>query len=128
MISISIPGNPIAFKSRHQNRERQQYRELAQSIYEEKAIKGILVAEIVFVMPIPKSLQGRAAKVDFLPHTKKPDIDALARFAIRNLEGILYRDSGQIIKMTITKLYGHTPETRIAVRKADIEEFNEQYN
>jgi len=128
MISISVPGIPIAFRSRHQHRERKQYQELAQSIYEDKAIKGILVAEIVFIMPIPKSLEGRGKKVDFLPHTKKPDVDSLARFAIKNLEGILFRDSGQIIKTTVTKLYGHNPETRISIRKADIEEFNEQYN
>jgi Holliday junction resolvase RusA-like endonuclease len=128
MISLSIPGAPIAFRARHQHRERKQYQELAQSIYEDKAIKGILVAEIVFIMPIPKSLEGRGKKVDFLPHTKKPDVDSLARFAIKNLEGILFRDSGQIIKTTVTKLYGHNPETRISIRKADIEEFNEQYN
>lgn len=128
MISISIPGKPIAFKARHQHRERKQYQELAQSIYEHKAIKGILIAEIVFVMPIPKSLEGRGKKVDHLPHTKKPDVDSLARFTIRNLEGILYRDAGQIIKTTVTKVYGHNPETRINIRKIDIDEFNEQYN
>jgi Holliday junction resolvase RusA-like endonuclease len=105
-----------------------QYKELAQSIYTAKPIKGILIAEIVFVMPIPKSLEGRAKKLDFLPHTKKPDLDALTRFALTNLEGIAFRDTGQIMKIIVTKLYGHTPETRISLRKADIEEFNETYN
>ena len=100
---------------------------MAQQIYTAKPIKGIMEVDLTFIMPIPKSMEGRAKKVDALPHTKKPDIDSLTRFAIKNLEGIVYRESGQIIRINAIKLYGHVPETRLSLRKMTVDEFNEQY-
>lgn len=128
MLSISVPGQPIGFKARHQNEDRKIFKETVKSMYEDKPLKGMLEVELNFIMAAPKSMKGRFKAQEFIPHTKKPDLDALTRFVINNLERIAFRDSGQITRIVATKVYGESPETRIIIRKKTIDEFDAFYN
>jgi len=45
----------------------------------------------------------------------RPDCDKLARALLDALTGIAYADDGQVIGLSIAKMYGGTTETRVAV-------------
>jgi Holliday junction resolvase RusA-like endonuclease len=128
MVTFSVLGQPIAFKARHQNEDRRIFKEKIKSMYEDKALKGMLEIELNFVIAAPKSMQGRFKAQEFLPHTKKPDLDALTKFAIKNLERVAFRDAGQLVRIVSKKVYGEVPETKITIKKISIEEFDASHN
>lgn len=50
-----------------------------------------------------------------MPCTKKPDVDNLIKFVFDALNGILWADDSQIIRVTASKSYSNTPCTVIIV-------------
>lgn len=81
-----------------------------------------LEMNIVFYMPIPKSyskkqraeiLNGR------LKPTKKPDIDNLIKSVLDALNGLVYADDSQIIKVTAVKRYAETGSTELTIKEGE---------
>lgn len=81
-----------------------------------------LEVNIVFYMPIPKSyskkqraeiLNGR------LKPTKKPDIDNLIKSVLDALNGLVYADDSQIIKVTAVKRYAETGSTELTIKEGE---------
>ena len=67
-----------------------------------------------FVMPRPKS----APKAKFVPATKRPDIDKLARAILDALTGVWFEDDSHVTDLHATKRLaepGETPGVCIAV-------------
>lgn len=48
---------------------------------------------------------------------KKPDIDNLAKSVLDGLNGIVYRDDGQIVSLHVTKVYASVPGVDVLVRE-----------
>lgn len=68
---------------------------------------------IAFYLPRPKSLPKRATA-----HTKKPDVDKLARGCADALSATVYRDDSQICELIVGKYYaadGENPHCDIRV-------------
>jgi len=89
------------------------------------AVKGLwgkeplsvpLRVNIVFTFCHPKS----ASKKDRLDtrHIKRPDADNLAKTVLDSLNGVLWSDDSIIWQMSISKRYGASPSTSIAVEWA----------
>jgi Holliday junction resolvase RusA-like endonuclease len=83
---------------------------------------GVLLVDAVrvsvwFVLPRPVSLPK---KVRY--HTKKPDIDKLARAVLDALTGVLWKDDSQVVQLTAWKSYQidatDTPSAVIAISPA----------
>lgn len=74
-------------------------------------LAGALDVEFYFAMPLPK--RGRK---DGDACTKKPDLDNLVKLAADALNGIVWVDDSQIVKLTAAKWYGAEPSTRVVVR------------
>lgn len=55
-----------------------------------------------FALPRPKSLSRRAAH---RPHTKRPDVDKLARAALDALTGVIFADDSQVYALHAVKHY-----------------------
>jgi crossover junction endodeoxyribonuclease RusA len=55
-----------------------------------------------FALPRPKSLSRRAS---FRPHTKRPDVDKLARAALDALTGVIFKDDSQVYALHAAKHY-----------------------
>ena len=55
-----------------------------------------------FALPCPKSLSRRASR---RPHTKRPDVDKLARAALDALTGVIFRDDSQVYALSAVKHY-----------------------
>lgn len=71
-----------------------------------------------FFMPIPKSLSKKDRNLCIsgdLKHIKKPDVDNLAKSVIDAMNGIVYKDDGQVVKLNATKEYSMYPRIEIAI-------------
>jgi crossover junction endodeoxyribonuclease RusA len=81
-------------------------------------LDGPIVARFEFVMPRPTSLPKRKPTP---PHTKRPDVDKLARAVMDALSGVVWRDDSQVTDMHPTKRYAELdeqPGVNIRVRTA----------
>lgn len=72
--------------------------------------------------PIPKSwskkkrlsaLQGVDRPI------KKPDIDNVVKSAVDGMNGIVFVDDAQVVKLTATKHYSETPRLEVTVRELE---------
>ena len=69
---------------------------------------GPVEVGLTFFLPRPKGHSN--AKLRLLPsaperHTKKPDLDKLARAVLDALTGIVWRDDAQVVKLTCAKVF-----------------------
>lgn len=58
---------------------------------------------ICFIMPIPKSKQGKG--LEGKPHTVKPDIDNLIKGAFDAVNKIIWKDDNQVVEVNASKVY-----------------------
>lgn len=81
-----------------------------------------LNVSIVFRMPIPKktSKKNRAGMVNGdIRHTKKPDLDNMAKTVLDALNGLAYIDDSQIYSLTLFKTYSEQPGTYLIIEEGD---------
>lgn len=75
--------------------------------------KDIPVAiNLVFGMPIPKSTpkSRKEAMIEgIIKHTKRPDVDNMAKAVLDALNGLAWDDDSQIVRLSITKEYTKEP-------------------
>ena len=82
-------------------------------------MEGPVIANMEFIMPMPKSLRKRdvaLVEAGRYYHTKKPDLDNMVKFVKDCLNGLAWRDDSQVVKLTATKRYGRDPGTVIELR------------
>jgi Holliday junction resolvase RusA-like endonuclease len=51
--------------------------------------------------------------------TKKPDMDNIVKSALDAMNGIVYRDDAQIVRLLVIKVYSSEPALKISVRETD---------
>jgi Holliday junction resolvase RusA-like endonuclease len=73
-------------------------------------IEGPVLIELHFDLPRPKSLPKRV-----LHHTKKPDVDNLAKAVKDAIKGIVYRDDSQVVSLRVAKSYSVVTGVQIYV-------------
>jgi len=134
-ITLTIPGKPIA-KSRpkfyrrgkHVGTYSSQTTEEGRFMLECKSqLKGHNLFEgplrlcTLFCMPIPKSYsKKKRAQIECgdFQHTKKPDLDNLLKFVKDCLNGLVWVDDSQIVKVEAKKIYTAAyPETIIMIQE-----------
>lgn len=77
---------------------------------------GPLTVRIAFYLPRPKSLGKK-----FADHTKKPDLDKLARGSLDAMKGVLWNDDSQVVALNVTKQYAvEQPRADIEVEGASL--------
>lgn len=80
--------------------------------------------EVDFYLPRPKALLTRSKALIAVPHTKKPDLDKLARSCKDALKGVVWTDDSQVVVLIARKHYcaaGAFPRAIIRVREAATE-------
>ena len=77
----------------------------------EELLTTALEVRLDFLFQRPKSLPK---KIRY--HTKKPDVDNLAKSVLDALEGIIYVNDAQVISLRVTKDYG-APLCRVRVEE-----------
>lgn len=97
-------------------------RVLAQQEMRDRApLEGPLSLVIRAGLPIPKSLNKRktadAISGALLP-TTRPDVDNYAKIALDGLNGIVWRDDSQVVRLTALKMYALKPSLEITISEA----------
>jgi Holliday junction resolvase RusA-like endonuclease len=77
-----------------------------------KMLEGAIEVDIIFWMPIPKATTKKMRATMYY-HTKKPDIDNLAKFYMDCMNGIVWNDDAQVVCLTATKYYSEYPNVAI---------------
>jgi Holliday junction resolvase RusA-like endonuclease len=123
-MEVTILGNPIPKARPRVTRNRGTYnpqkkimdrvRKEIMAQWEGKPFEGAVRVNLWFHMPIPKSYSKKKRQLisaGTIYHTKKPDIDNLAKFTLDCMTGIAFIDDSQIIELNAFKLYANDPVT-----------------
>lgn len=81
-----------------------------------KIVEGPVSVEIIFYFKYPKSYKKifSEEKIDIRKMTR-PDIDNLAKSVLDAMNGVVYKDDGQIWKITCSKVYSEVSGVHIRV-------------
>ena len=82
----------------------------------EDQLHGPIEANIESYFSIPKSTSKKTRRLmlsNQIFHTKKPDIDNIAKSVLDSLNGLAYEDDSQIVKLTGIKLYSDIPRVEL---------------
>lgn len=129
---IIIPGTPIAKKRPRffrrgeyiksynpQEAEEGRFRfEIKSQWANKEPTKYPMIVRMQFVFQIPKgtSKKNQAMMLSGeIRHSKKPDIDNLAKFYLDAMNGIVFHDDRQVYELDLSKLYGHYAHTGIVI-------------
>ena len=105
-------GNRAIMYTPAKTKEFENYVKLVAAQYApEELLTGPLDVGLEFNLQRPKSLPKKIQH-----HTKKPDIDNLAKSVLDALEEIIYVNDAQIISLQVTKDYG-IPLCRVRVEE-----------
>ena len=78
----------------------------------QKPLTGPLEASIEAIFQYPATW-GKNKRL--LPYPSKIDVDNVAKAAGDMMNGIVYIDDGQIVRLTVSKAYGDEPGVTIAI-------------
>lgn len=82
--------------------------------------EGPIEVKIIFYMPIPKGTPKRVLNImkegDY-PHTKKPDLDNLAKAMLDALNGVAFTDDSNITALKLSKTYNTSPGIWLAIKE-----------
>ena len=85
---------------------------------EEKPLETPVSVSIEFSMPMPKSTPKKLLEAHLngsIRHTKKPDLDNLAKAVLDAMNGVVFLDDSQIVKLTLSKRYSKLGNIQIFV-------------
>lgn len=127
-IRFTVPGVPVPLqRHRHGNgrtwdpqREEKEVLRSQFKVYHKDVVplEGPLFLEVVFHMPIPKSISSDRAKLkNNTPHFFRPDTSNLIKFVEDTFNELLYHDDASISTIVAHKVYSTRPRTEILVRK-----------
>ena len=138
MITITIPGNPIAKKRpRFARRVKfvttysdQQTEEgtallMIREQWQDPPLEGPLAVKMAFYMPRPSSHYGSGKNAGKLKygapawHIKKPDVDNMEKFISDVCNGLIWRDDSQIVASMTQKQYDSNPRTEIQIERIE---------
>lgn len=129
MITIELFGNPIpqarprivrggkhAYDPKASLKEG--YKWQIKSQFRDEPITAPFAADIIFFMPIPKSLSGvkkRQMLNGRIPHIKKPDLDNLSKFIFDCMNTLVFDDDSQLVELRAKKIYSDKPGTLVRI-------------
>lgn len=89
----------------------------------EKPFSNPIVLTVCYFMPRPKGHYGTGKNTGKLKdnapvwHTKKPDVDNLAKILFDVMSKVFFYDDSQICKLTVLKIYDEKPRTEILIEE-----------
>lgn len=85
--------------------------------YADAPLDGPVLVAIEFVLPRPKNMIWKRREMPSEWHTKKPDIDNLAKAAIDSLLGLAWVDDSQVCSVILVKRVASGSESPATVIK-----------
>lgn len=121
--TVSIGG-----KARQYDPDAAKKKGLLQIVQEHAPVEpwlGPLHADVVFIFTRPKShfRTGKNSHIlrDDAPtyHTSRNDIDNLCKMVFDAINGVFFKDDGQIASLVALKVYGPQPKTVVTIQKLE---------
>lgn len=79
-----------------------------------------VLMEIRLAVPLSWSAKKRNQAFDGVLHpTKKPDMDNVVKAIFDAINGVVWQDDVQVVRLIATKRYGRTPGVTVAVRSVE---------
>lgn len=97
-----------------------QYYESTKKVFFDKDVP--LRVSIYFGMPVPKSTSQKKARemcTGYISHTKRPDVDNLAKAVLDALNGAAWADDAQIVQLNIHKDYTSKPSIYLSISEVE---------
>lgn len=97
-----------------------QYYAAAHKRYFDKDVP--ISVSIHFGMPVPMSTSKKKARemvTGYISHTKRPDVDNLAKAVLDALNGVAWADDAQIVKLSVHKDYTSKPSIYLCIREVE---------
>lgn len=131
-MKITVPGIPIPqARMRYANRggfvriydpnaKQKMLIKTILSSYQPSSLPCFPRVSFLFYMPIPKDIPKKLKKLyesGTLKHTKKPDVDNLAKLYLDCMEGIFFKGDQSISLGGCLKIYGKDPKTLIFIKE-----------
>ena len=133
--NITIPINPVPWERpktrvvngwvKHYNSTKTANYEKAIGEYWRQATNGFMYdreqtlnVNLVFGLPIPKSTSKKKTELmanGTIRHTKRPDVDNLAKSVIDGLNGVAWVEDSQVVRVSIYKEYAKEPYVYIYI-------------
>lgn len=91
-----------------------------QAMRGKKIIKGSVIAHITVREKIPDSWpewKKTAAICGRIRHTKKPDLDNIAKLILDSINNIVYKDDSQVTYLRINKQYSNANTTLVNIEE-----------
>jgi Holliday junction resolvase RusA-like endonuclease len=88
------------------------------SQFRNKPIEGPLSVDLIFHMPVPKSISAIKKKQmlnGIMYHMGRPDIDNLQKFILDCLNQTIIMDDAQIVEIRAKKVYSERPGTYVKI-------------
>lgn len=86
--------------------------------YRQDVSKQPISINVIYYIKIPqktnKNQKAEMAQGLIFP-TKKPDIDNLLKFTLDVMQGIVFDDDNQVVRVTASKCYAEKPRTRVVM-------------
>lgn len=86
--------------------------------YKQEPINYPISVQMCFYLPIPKSTSKKKTALmldNDIKHTKKPDLDNLAKKYLDCMNSIVFKDDSLIYMLTVSKRYSQQPRTEITI-------------
>ena len=83
-------------------------------------LEGSVSVFIYISFSVPQSYSKRKREACLsgeTKHTKKPDLDNVAKAIIDGMNGIIFKDDSQIINLNVTKVYAEVGKVEVLVRE-----------
>ncbi len=130
--SITVYGKPIAkarprfyrrgkFVGTYNTQETEEGRFLLMASGQvDQVIEGPVSVSCTFFLPRPRGHYGTGKNAGVLKtsapqhHTGKPDVDNMVKFVLDCLNGVAWKDDGQVVKIVGKKVYGE-PRTVVDI-------------
>lgn len=128
-VEFTIPGKPMS-KGRprvtrygtYTPKETTNYETLVkwtyQTLPERRFFEGQIMVHIAAYFPIPqrtsKKMRKQMLSYDVC-YAHKPDCDNIAKIILDALNGIAYKDDGQVVSLTVDKLYSDEPRVVVTL-------------
>jgi Holliday junction resolvase RusA-like endonuclease len=83
-------------------------------------LEGSVSVFIYISFSVPQSYSKRKREACLsgeTKHTKKPDLDNVAKAIIDGMDGIIFKDDSQIINLHVTKVYAEVGKVEVLIRE-----------
>lgn len=97
-----------------------QYYATSKGVFFEKDVP--LRVSLYFGMPVPKSTSKKKTMemvTGYISHTKRPDVDNLAKAVIDALNGVAWDDDSQIVQLSVHKDYTSKPSVYLSISEVE---------